>query len=91
MTINDYASTAEMYLHVFERRVCEYLTTGNINALRKAHDEVCGQDVDRKYFEWSRLEDYCTIVGQLLYAFDEDNQKILKMKQAQLLKFYNNV
>jgi hypothetical protein len=26
-----------------------------------------------------------------LYAFDSKNEKILKMKQAQLLRFWNNV
>ena len=89
--LDTYETIAEGYLHLFEKRVCEYLVTGNINALREAHDEIFGLEVDKSYFEWSRLEDYLTIVGQLLYAFDSKNEKILKMKQSQLLKFYNNV
>ena len=89
--LDTYETIAEGYLHLFEKRVCEYLVTGNINALRKAHDEIFGLEVDKSYFEWSRLEDYVKVVGELLYAFDSKNEKILKMKQAQLLKFYNNV
>lgn len=89
--LNTYETAAEGYLHLFEKRVCEYLVTGNINALRAAHDEIFGLEVDKDYFEWSRLEDYVKVVGELLYAFDSNNEKILKMKQSQLLKFYNNV
>ena len=89
--LETYETIAEGYLHLFEKRVGEYLVTGNINALREAHDEIFGLEVDKNYFEWSRLEDYLTIVGQLLYAFDSKNEKILKMKQAQLLRFWNNV
>ena len=89
--LDTYETIAEGYLHLFEKRVCEYLVTGNINALREAHDEIIELEVDKRYFEWSRLEDYTTIVGQLLYAFDSKNEKILKMKQAQLLRFWNNV
>ena len=89
--LDTYETIAEGYLHLFEKRVYEYLVTGNINALREAHDEIFGLEVDKSYFEWSRLEDYVKVVGELLYAFDSKNEKILKMKQAQLLKFYNNV
>jgi len=91
MTDLSYETPAEGYLHKFEKRVCDYLVNGNINALREAHDEIFALEVDKNYFEWSRLEDYVKLVGELLYAFDEDNQKILRMKQAQLLKFWNNV
>ena len=89
--LDTYETIAEGYLHLFEKRVCANLVTGNINALREAHDEIYGLEVDKSYFEWSRLEDYVKVVGELLYAFDSKNEKILKMKQAQLLKFYNNV
>ena len=86
-----YETKAEGYLHQFEKQVCEYLVTGNINAIRAAHDDVFELEVDTNYFEWSRLEDYVKIVGQLLYAYDSKNDKILKMKRAQLLRFWNNV
>lgn len=88
--INAYETIAEQYLHEFESHVGSYLLTKDINALRDAENTMFGKDIDKTFFEYGRLEDYMTIVQQLIYAHDEGNEKIKKMKEGQLAKFYKN-
>ena len=83
---------AEQDLHALEQYVKAYIQTEDAITLEKNVLHLFNnKQTDTNVFEWSRIEEYLKIIGHLCAAVKDNNEKIIKMRKGQLIKFYNNV